>query len=77
VSRRPPTSRGPRKSPAQTPPAVVIRLEFERGPVVYNDTLGDWEASRLCDWITAHPDLVELLERAIVASMAWQGRDAA
>jgi hypothetical protein len=44
-------------------PAIVIRLELERSPVVVVDCLREDERLRLIDWIEAHPRY-----RAIVAA---------
>jgi hypothetical protein len=45
-------------------PAIVIRLELERRPVVYLDTEGDDEAARLNDWLAVTGQR-ELVDRAI------------
>ena len=54
------------------PPALSIVMRFEGGPAIYSDCQNDWESSRLCDWITTHPDLAELLDRAIAICEAWE-----
>jgi hypothetical protein len=46
-------------------PAVVIRLEIERRPVVYLDTVSDGEETRLTDWLDAHPEQQALVDRAL------------
>ncbi|MGD0713102.1 MAG: hypothetical protein ABSB24_02810 [Gaiellaceae bacterium] len=45
-------------------PAVVVRFELERAPVVYSDATSESEAMRLADWLREHPDWFELLRRA-------------
>jgi len=52
------------------PPSVTIVLGLEAAPVVLSDAQTDEESARLCDWILAQPDLVELLDRALVAREA-------
>jgi hypothetical protein len=47
------------------PPAVIIRLEFERpSPRIVCDYLHESDAVRMLDWLDAHPQLVALLEAA-------------
>jgi hypothetical protein len=45
-------------------PAVVIRIELERRPVVYVEAGDDGEDARLRDWVTAHPRYAALVARA-------------
>jgi hypothetical protein len=45
-------------------PAVIIRIEFEAAPRVVCDYLTEADEKRMRHWLDAHPDLVELLERA-------------
>jgi hypothetical protein len=48
------------------PPAVVIRLEYERPPVVYCDALNDADELRLGFWLAeARPEYGELVSRAL------------
>ena len=54
------------------PPRLVIVLPLEAGPRVYADSVDEWEESRLRDWICAHPELAELLDRALEAREAWE-----
>lgn len=53
--------RGPSRVSA---PAVVIRLELERAPVLYFDCLNEGEEKRLHDWITARWKYAELVQQA-------------
>jgi hypothetical protein len=48
------------------PPAIVIRVEFERvEPVVFSDTLDEGERDRLVAWLQRRPELHELVRRAL------------
>jgi hypothetical protein len=49
------------------PPSVTIVLSLEAAPRVITDAQTDAEANRLGDWILAQPDLVELLDKALVS----------
>lgn len=57
-------------------PALTIRLEPEAPPSIRTDALNEAEASRLNDWILAHGDLIDLLDRALLAREAWLRRAA-
>ena len=47
------------------PPAVVIRVEFERvEPVVYRDHLDDGDEQRMSAWLERRPELAELINLA-------------
>jgi hypothetical protein len=46
-------------------PCVVIRLEFERRPVVFADYLTESEEIRMADWLGVHGDYAELVARAL------------
>lgn len=46
-------------------PAVLIRLELEAAPKVLIDALTEGESLRLEDWVSTHPDLAELVCRAL------------
>lgn len=46
-------------------PAVVIRLDLERRPVVFTDTRDEGEQARLSDWINASPDRLRLVRLAL------------
>jgi hypothetical protein len=46
-------------------PAVIIRLELEGAPRLLVDCLSDREEERLFDWLEAHPELLELVVRAL------------
>lgn len=46
-------------------PAVVIRLPLEAGPRITLETGDAGELDRVCDWLRAHDDLPELIERAL------------
>lgn len=48
-------------------PRLVIVLAIESAPRVLTDALSDAEATRLADWILSQPDLVELLDRALLS----------
>jgi hypothetical protein len=48
-----------------SPPAVIIRLELEGAPRLLVDCLHDREEERLFDWLEAHPELLELVVRAL------------
>jgi hypothetical protein len=57
------------------PPAVVIRLEFERSLLVYADCLDDGEEARPTVWLTeAHPEYGELA--ALAMELAERARAA-
>jgi hypothetical protein len=45
-------------------PAVVVRFELEAAPRLYADATTEAEMARLLDWINAHPDHVDLIDRA-------------
>jgi hypothetical protein len=62
----------PESSGDRRVPRVVIELALGRGPTIYTDTVGDTEASLLCDWITAHDDLADLLGRALESRESWR-----
>lgn len=51
-------------------------LSLEAAPTIRADALSDDDATRLADWILAHDDLVELLDRALLAREDWQRRAA-
>lgn len=53
-------------------PSLAIVMRLETAPKVYSDCADDWESSRLCDWIGSHPDLCELLDRAIEICERWE-----
>jgi hypothetical protein len=55
------------------PPSLCIVLSIEAAPRVLTDAHTDAEASRLCDWICSQDDLVELLDRALLAAEARRG----
>jgi hypothetical protein len=55
----------------------VITLELEAAPRISTDAADEWEASRLCDWISNHSDLAELLDLAIEGRESWRRRAAA
>jgi hypothetical protein len=46
-------------------PALIIRIELERRPVVYADYLHEGEGLRMLDWLRHHPAQAELIERAL------------
>jgi hypothetical protein len=46
-------------------PAVVIRIPLEGRPLAYFDTLHEGERDRLLDWLSAHPELEDLVARAV------------
>jgi hypothetical protein len=53
-----------KRTPAErrNPPAIVIRFELERCPVVYADAQHQGDVERLFDWIErGRPDLGRLL----------------
>jgi hypothetical protein len=59
-----------------TSPAVVIRFELERRPVVYVDALHEEDELRLRDWLdNGRPDLGALIDAAI--ELADETRQAA
>jgi hypothetical protein len=43
---------------------VLIRLELEAAPRVIVDTVYEGEEDRLRDWFEAHPEQLELIQRA-------------
>jgi hypothetical protein len=47
-------------------PAAVIRISFEaeRPSITFEGALGDG-GDRLCQWLEAHPDLLELIRFAL------------
>jgi hypothetical protein len=47
-----------------SPPAVIIRLEFERPPVVYADYLTEGDEVRMRDWLLVHPRWADLVNHA-------------
>jgi hypothetical protein len=48
------------------PPAVVIRVEFERvEPVVYADYIDAADEARMAAWLERRPELAELIGRAL------------
>jgi hypothetical protein len=47
------------------PPAVIIRIPFERGPQVLCDYLDEDAQARMLDWLIAHPELLRLIQEAI------------
>jgi hypothetical protein len=48
------------------PPAVVIRVEFERvEPVVFADYLDEGDELRMRDWLGRRPELSDLIRRAL------------
>jgi hypothetical protein len=49
------------------PPRLMIVLAIESAPRVISHTLTDAEATRLADWILSQPDLVELLDKALLS----------
>jgi hypothetical protein len=46
-------------------PAIVITLTLEQRPIVTHSCMYESDELRLRDWIEAHPDLYELIERAL------------
>jgi hypothetical protein len=48
------------------PPSLTIRLALEAPPVVSFDCLNDGDEARLTDWILSKPELVDLLDRALL-----------
>jgi hypothetical protein len=50
---------------------VIVMGARGRAPRIYADTVGDWEASRLSDCISTHPDLTEVLDMAIETRAEW------
>lgn len=46
-------------------PAVLIRLAVEARPQVLINCRTEGEAQRLDDWINTHPELAELVLRAL------------
>jgi hypothetical protein len=66
-------SPNPRSATRDTPRLVIV-MTLEDAPHICTDTVGDWEASRLCDWISRHADLAELLDMAI-ESLEWLRRE--
>jgi len=49
-----------------SPPATIIRIEFENTrPLVYADVLRESEQVRLDDWLRSQPRLLELVRHAI------------
>jgi hypothetical protein len=47
-------------------PSIVIRVQFERStPVVSSDAATDGEQNRLVLWLRGHPELAELVEKAL------------
>jgi hypothetical protein len=52
----------PTPAERRNPPAIVIRLELERSPVVYVDAQHQGDVERLYDWIErGRPELGRLL----------------
>jgi len=48
------------------PPAVVIRVEFERvEPVIYSDYLDEGDELRMAAWLERRPELAALISRAL------------
>ena len=59
-------------------PSVVIRLPLEGAPSVYAEAANEAERLRLADWIEAHPELLEIVVRAVEqVREATSGRGAA
>lgn len=48
-----------------SPPAVIIRLEFEHSPAVVFDYLSGDEEQRMALWLAGHADYLELVDRAL------------
>jgi hypothetical protein len=49
---------------------VVIRLPFEGSPQVLCDFMDDGAESRMVDWLQSRPDLLELIQTALVLAGA-------
>jgi hypothetical protein len=50
----------------QSAPVVVIRIEFERSePLILADYDVDSEGARMSDWLTSHPELHDIVVRAV------------
>jgi hypothetical protein len=45
-------------------PSVMIRLALESRPRVLVDALDEREFARLLDWLSAHPELLALIDAA-------------
>jgi hypothetical protein len=54
-----------------------IVLPLEGPPVVYSDCVNESESSRLCDWITHHEELADLVDDAIRIRTEWLRREQA
>jgi hypothetical protein len=54
------------------PPSLTIVMRLEATPRIYSDCVDDWESSRMLDWIGSHPELAELLDRAIEIAERWE-----
>jgi len=46
-------------------PAFFIKLGLEARPQVFSDVNSDAEEARVLDWIRSHPELAELVQRAL------------
>jgi hypothetical protein len=48
------------------PPAVVIKIEFERlEPLVAADYISEEDQARMMDWLRQRPDLADLISHAL------------
>lgn len=65
------------KPRSNLPPSISIVLSPEASPRVLSDAQSDAESNRLADWILSQPDLVELLDRALLIREEQLRKDAA
>jgi hypothetical protein len=57
-------------------PAVHIAIRVnDRAPAIFSTALGKQEHNRLSEWITSHPDLADLVERARALAEAVERGD--
>jgi hypothetical protein len=45
--------------------SITIRVALEAAPVVWRDFGDDGDERRMRDWLDAHPDYWELIDRAV------------